>query len=91
MDPILPLTANAAAAATPLRPTLDLLAPAQRPAPMPACGHCQLALWLLAGANLSCHCTVLRTVVWDGVKPAVRVCDGQLLPVAVTAVKISAA
>lgn len=82
MDPTLPLNADAADLAAPLRPTLDLLAPAQRPAPMPACGHCQRALWLLAGANLSCYCTAMRVVVWDGVKPSVRVCDGQLLPVA---------
>lgn len=80
MDTTLPL---ATGLASPLRPTLDLLAPIQRPAPMPACGHCQLALWQLAGASLSCYCTAMRTVVWDGVKPPVRVCDGQLLTVVV--------
>jgi hypothetical protein len=63
-----------------LSPTLDLLPPAQRPAPMPACGRCQLAMWMLVEADLRCYCTSMRVVVWDGVKAPVRACDGQLLP-----------
>jgi len=76
MDPTLPpLPAQPG-----LSPTLDLLPQEQRPSPMPACGHCQLAMWLLAESKLSCYCTSMRIVVWDGVKPPVRSCDGQLLP-----------
>jgi hypothetical protein len=62
-----------------LSPTLEQLAPDQRPSPMPACGHCRLALWFLVDADLACHCTAMARVVWDGVQPGVRCCDVPLL------------
>jgi hypothetical protein len=65
-----------------LSPTLERLEPIQRPAPMPACGHCRLALWHLVDANLACYCSAMQRVVWDGVQPGVRCCDIPLLDAA---------
>jgi hypothetical protein len=65
-----------------LSPTLEQLAPCQRPAPMPACGRCRLALWFLVDANLGCYCNAMQRVVWDGVQPGVRCCDIPLLDAA---------
>jgi hypothetical protein len=71
MDPTPPF----ASAPDTLSPTLERLEPMQRPAPMPACGRCRLALWHLVDANLACYCTAMERVVWDGVQPGVRCCD----------------
>jgi hypothetical protein len=76
MDPIRP----AVLSSDYLSPTLDLLAPEQRPSPLPACGHCQRGMWFLAESSLKCYCKSMQLVIWDGVKPPVRCCDGQLLP-----------
>jgi hypothetical protein len=73
-------TCRPAASSDYLSPTLDQLAPEQRPAPLPACGRCQQAMWFLADSDLRCYCKSMQLVVWDGVKPPVRACDGQLPP-----------
>jgi hypothetical protein len=65
-----------------LSPTLEQLEPVQRPAPMPPCGRCRLALWFLVDSKLACHCNAMQRVVWDGVKPGVRCCDVPLLDAA---------
>jgi hypothetical protein len=61
-------------------PTLESLDRAQRPDPLPACGQCRHAVWLIVDARLNCFCRYMQQVSWDGVKPPVQMCDGQHRP-----------
>lgn len=60
-----------------LSPTLELMEPDNRPKPLPACAQCSNAMWIMTSVELTCFCTLMRTIVWDHSSSPIMHCDGQ--------------